>query len=160
MPYQPFRQLFLKIAAAVAPKNKAARDKKMIDNYAEAMALIEKMKDNLPITASAGTVLVQTLRRGGEKITAQQELQIHDVLYLGDEGGIACAIYLPGEQKTATVASLTHLRIPPDHPLAPEIQAYQLARSKKLAGTGSVKPTQSTVKPRKKHKKRKKPQKR
>jgi hypothetical protein len=127
----------------------------MIDNYAQAMALIEKMKAHLPITAYAGTVLVQTLRQGGAKITRQQELQIHDVLYLGDEGGIACAIYLPGEQKTATVASLTHLRIPPDHPLAPEIQAYQLARSRKLAGTSPAKPSRST-KPRKKRKKPKK----
>jgi hypothetical protein len=136
------------------------REIKVIDNYAQAMALIEKMKDNLPITVYAGTVLIQTLRRGGTKITAKQELQIHDVLYLGDEGGIAGAIYLPGEQKTATVASLTHLRIPPDHPLAVEIQAYQLARNQKLIRAGSTKPSRFTAKPRKDRTKRKKPKKR
>jgi hypothetical protein len=128
----------------------------MIDNYAEAMALIEKMKAHLPITVYAGTVLVQTLRRGGEKITPKQELTIQDVLYLGDEGGIGCAIELPGEQKSVTIVSLTHLRIPPDHALAAEIQAYQLARNKKLMGTGPAKPSQFTIKPRKKPKKRKK----
>jgi hypothetical protein len=125
----------------------------MIDNYTQAMALIEKMKGHLPISAYAGTVLVQTLRRGGEKVTPKQELQIHDVLYLGDEGGIGCAIYLSAEQKTATVASLTHLRIPPDHPLAPEIESYQLARTQKLTGVDSGKLTLSKT-PYKKRKKR------
>jgi hypothetical protein len=128
----------------------------MIDNYNEAMALLKKMKAHLPITASAGTVLVQTLRRGGTKITPRQELEIKDVLYLGDEGGIACAIYLPGEQKTATIASLTHLRISPDHPLGPEIVSYQLTRNRKLIGTGPAKPARFTIKPSKKSKKRKK----
>jgi hypothetical protein len=128
----------------------------MIDNYTEAMALMEKMKDFLPITATAGTPMIQSLRQSGRKITPKQELEIQDVLYLGDEGGIACAIHLPEEHKAVTVASLTHLRISPDHPLAPEIEAYQLARSRKLASGGSGKPARFTIRPRKKRKKPKK----
>jgi hypothetical protein len=145
--------------AAAKNTSIVAEDKRMIDNYDEAIALIEKMKGSLPITTYAGTVLVQTLRQGGTKITPKQGLQIHDV-FLGDEGGIAYTIYLPGEQKTATVASLTHLRIPPDHPLAPEIQTYQLARGRKLTGIGSARPARFTVKPSKKSKKSKKRKKR
>ena len=129
---------------------------KMIDNYAEAMALIEKMKANLPIAAYAGTALIESLRQRGEKITARQELQIADVLYLGDEGGIACAIFSSGDQKTVTMVSVTHLRISPDHPLAPEIEAYQLGRNQKLIGGSLKKPGRFTVKPSKKRKKRKK----
>lgn len=128
----------------------------MIDNYAEAMALIEKMKAHLPITVYAGTAMIQSLRQSGEKIGSKQELAIKDVLYLGDEGGIGCAIELPGEQKTVTIASLTHLRISPDHPLAPEIESYQLARTQKLAGRGSTSSSRFTAKPRKDRQKRKK----
>jgi hypothetical protein len=127
----------------------------MIDNYAEAMALIEKMKAQLPIPAYPTEAVVRSLRQGGTRITTNQELQINDVLYLGDEGGVACAIYLPGPEKIVTVTSLTHLSIPSDHPLAPEIKAYQAKRAQKLAKMNSPrKPSRFTIKPRKKRKKR------
>ncbi len=126
----------------------------MIDNYAEAMALIEKMKAQLPMPAYPTEAVVHSLRQGSPNITTKQELQIQDVLYLGDEGGIACAIYLP-EKKVVTVASLTHLRIPASHPLAREISAYQVKRTQKLAGVGGPgKPTRFTIKPGPKRKKR------
>jgi hypothetical protein len=126
----------------------------MIDNHSEAMNLIQKMKAHLPFTARPTRAIVQTLRRGGTKIRADQELQINDVLYLGDEGGIACAIYLP-EQKVATVASVTHLDIPGDHPLAQEIKAYQSRRTQKLTkSSGPRRPTKFARKPRRKRKKR------
>jgi len=106
----------------------------MIDNQAEAMKLIQKMKAHLPFTARPTRAIVQSLRQGGTKIKANQELRIDDVLYLGDEGGIACAIYL-AEKKAVTVASVTHLDIPDDHPLAEEIKAYQSQRTQKLTGS-------------------------
>jgi hypothetical protein len=126
----------------------------MIDNHAEAMKLVQKMKADLPFTVRPTRALVQTLRRGGTKIKANRELQVDDVLYLGDDGGIACAIYLP-ELEAATIASVTHLDIPSDHPLAEEIKAYQSQRTQKLAGPGRRhKPSNFTVKPRRKRKKR------
>jgi hypothetical protein len=126
----------------------------MIDNYAEAMVLIEKMKAQLPMSAYPTEAVVQSLRQGNPTITTKQELQIQDVLYLGDDGGIACAIYL-SEKKVVTITSLTHLIIPVSHPLAPEIMAYQAKRSQKLAEMqGPGKPTRFTIKPRKKRKKR------
>jgi hypothetical protein len=126
----------------------------MIDNHAEAAKLAQKMKAHLPFTARPTRALVQTLQRGDTKLRADQELQINDVLYLGDEGGIACAIYFP-EQQVATVASITHLVISGDHPLAEEIKAYQSQRAQKLAtSSGRRKPTSFTRKPRRKRKKR------
>jgi len=126
----------------------------MIDNYAEAMNLIEKMKAQLPMFAFPTEAVVQSLRQTKPDISTKQALKIEDVLYLGDEGGIACAIYLP-EQKAVTVTSLTQLRIPADHPLAAAIEAYQTKRVQKLAGVkGSGKPARFTVKPRRKRKKR------
>jgi hypothetical protein len=126
----------------------------MIDNYAEAMALIEKMKTQLPISVYPTEAVAHSLRQGGTNITTNQELQVQDVLYLGDEGGIACAIYL-AEKKAVTVTSLTHLRISANHPLAAEIKAYQTKRTQRLAKMpGSSKPARFTLKPSKKRKKR------
>lgn len=122
----------------------------MIDNYTEVMALIEKMKAQLPMPAYPTEAVVHSLRQGNPNITTKQELQIQDILYLGDEGGIACAIYLP-EKEVMTVTSLTHLRIPASHPLAREISAYQAKRTQKLAKMqGPGKPARFTIKPRKK----------
>ena len=126
----------------------------MIDNHAEATKLVQKMKAHLPFTVRPTKALVQSLRRGGTKIKADRELQVDDVLYLGDDGGIACAIYLP-ELEAATIASVTHLDIPGDHPLAQEIKAYQSQRTQKLTkSSGPRRPTKFTRKPRRKRKKR------
>jgi hypothetical protein len=46
--------------------------------------------------------------------------------------------------------SLTHLQILPGHPLADELAAYQVARTRKLARQGSGQPMSFTVKPKKK----------
>ena len=62
-----------------------------------------------------------------------QRGQIEAVFYAGDDGGILCAIKGSGDEKTAVVVSLTHLRIAGNHPIAPDIRAYQLARTQKLA---------------------------
>ena len=125
----------------------------MIDNKAETKNLIQKMKAHLPFIVRPTKALVQSLRQSGTKIRVDQELRIDDVLYLGDEGGIACAIYLP-TQKAVTIASVTHLDIPGDHPLAEEIKAYQARRAQKLAQlNGPHKPSRFTIKPRRKRKK-------
>ena len=60
-------------------------------------------------------------------------LFIRRVFYLGDEGGIMCDVTQSRASKEAIVVSLTHLRIPPDHPLFRDIRAYQLARIRQLA---------------------------
>ncbi len=105
----------------------------MIDDYLQVTALIQKMKAHLPIPAQATSALVRNLRTSAVKIGSKRLLQIENVMYLGDEGGIGCGLKVPGQEDTALVVSLTHLRLPSTHPLAPDVRAYQVARTKKLA---------------------------
>jgi len=108
----------------------------MIDNEKEAYELIEALNEHLPMRAYATLPLVQAVRRQGADIQVNDAVKIDSVLYLGDEGGVACSIGLPGG-KTVVVTSITHLRIDSDHPLARRIQAYQLRRSQHLEGPKS-----------------------
>ena len=105
----------------------------MIDNYAAAMELMEKMKARLPIPVFPKKPLVHTLRDKRCKVTSQQMLSIKSVVYLGDEAGITCDLGIIGNSKEVLMCSLTHLSINPRHPLAKEIRAYQRERKLKLA---------------------------
>jgi hypothetical protein len=103
-----------------------------VDNYEMAIALTEKIKQNLPISAQPTKELVNNSKKQGATLQSQQTLIIDSVVYTGDEGGICCAIKLEGGSKSLLVASITHLVIDPTHPLAPEIQAYQQQRIRAL----------------------------
>jgi hypothetical protein len=105
----------------------------MIDDYAKASALMEKMKRLLPFEVYPTQRLVKMLEDKGSKIKANQSIQVIDLLYTGDEGGILCCLESLAEDEKALVISLTHLTIPDDNPLASEIKAYQKRRSINLA---------------------------
>jgi len=106
----------------------------MIDDYPKTMKLIENMKARLPIPAHASKPFVRLMRKQGIEMKTSPKLQIVDVLYLGDDGGIACAIKGAGDEKRAIIVSITHLVIEESHPLAKEVRAYQIERTRKLAG--------------------------
>jgi len=108
----------------------------MIDNEKEVYELIEALTEHLPMRAYATPSLVKAVGRQGDDIKVNDAVKIDSVLYLGDEGGVACSIGLQGG-KTVLVTSITHLRFDGDHPLAGRIQAYQLRRSQRL---GRVQP--------------------
>jgi hypothetical protein len=103
-----------------------------IDNYAEAIALTEKIKVNLPINALPSKQYLKLLKKQGEIHAENQQLIIDSVLYMGDEGGICCGIQPEKESKQVQVVSITHLEIDPNHPLAQEIQVYQRQRTRTL----------------------------
>jgi hypothetical protein len=105
----------------------------MIDDYQETMELLAKMRNHLPIPAYPSKQLVLSLREQKLKIKTSQRLEIVDVHYLGDEGGITCVMKFPARAEENLVVSLTHLRIMPTHPLAKEIRRYQLHRIRNLA---------------------------
>ena len=105
----------------------------MIDDPTQVTALMQKMKAHLPIPVQATNALVRNLRASAVNIASKRRMQIEKVMYLGDEGGIGCVLKVPGQEDTAVVVSLTHLRLPSTHPLAPDVRAYQIARTKKLA---------------------------
>ena len=60
--------------------------------------------------------------------TQKDELLIDSVLYLGEHGGIGCALLTPKSRETLLVTSITHLKIKKEHPLSQDIEAYQRKR--------------------------------
>ena len=123
----------------------------MIDDHDKATELMHKMEAQLPIPARPTGAFVRAMRERGVKIPHNQELQIKRVFYAGDEGGIMCDVTLSEEAKEAIIVSLTHLRVSSRHPLAKEIREYQQERTRRIAlSGGSSKPSQFTVRPRKK----------
>ena len=120
----------------------------MIDDYAQVQELMREMKAQLPIPARPTSSFLRGMREQGISMTPNQELTIKSLVYMGDEGGIMCDVTLPGSD-TVTLTSLTHIRVKSGHPLAEEIRAYQVTRTKKLAQSGPREPTSFTLKPRK-----------
>jgi hypothetical protein len=118
----------------------------MIDDYAQVQELMRKMEAQLPIPARPTSAFVRGMREQGISMTPNQELTIKSLVYLGDEGGIMCDVTLPGSD-TVTLTSLTHIRIKSSHPLAEEIRAYQMARTRKLAQGGFRTPASFTIEP-------------
>ncbi len=125
-----------------------AQNTTTIDNLDQALALVDKMKAHLPITVRAEKPLLQSFQARGEDLSRNQLLQIQDVLYMGDEGGIVCDITRSGESTEVVLCSLTHLAIIGHTPLEREMRSYQRKRSAKLARQQSDSPYRFTIKPR------------
>lgn len=104
-----------------------------IDNEKDAKKLVEKMQSSLPILVRAGKDLLKMLRKEGFPISDRQTINIKDVFFGGDEGGIMCDITPPGKHRQAVISSLTHLEIIGSNPLADEMRLYQERRSGNLA---------------------------
>ena len=68
----------------------------MIDDTAQASALVDKMNASVPIPARPTRQVVDTLRQKGVSLGRDPKLEIKKVFYLGDEGGITCDITPPG----------------------------------------------------------------
>lgn len=106
----------------------------MIDDRDQAMSLLDKMKAQLPIPARPTSTLERFMKEKG--VTLPRQLEIKQVFYAGDEGGISCDVTVPGA-KEAVVCSITHLHISRSHPLGAEIRAYQEQRKRRLALAGA-----------------------
>ena len=87
--------------------------------------LIQSMKKALPLYAAPSKYLLKEFR----EMRASDKLEITDVHYLGNEGGISCAIKRGNE---VMVISVTHLIFPTGHPLAEEINDYKHNRIQAL----------------------------
>jgi len=105
----------------------------MIDDLKEAMGLVEKMKVQLPISVYPTTKLCNIMKNNsGIKLKLKNVLEITDVLYMNDEGGIGCTIAFNASDELLVV-SLIHLRIKEMQPLTKEIKTYQIKRKMALA---------------------------
>lgn len=126
-------------------------DSSFVDNVDEALKLIEKMKKRLPITIRPSSALVKGLRRQGINVDRYKPLEIHSVLYMGNEAGIACDITPRGREQTPVICSLTQLEVIGTDALAEEMRAYQKERIRNLARyPGNERPMSFTITPRKK----------
>lgn len=103
-----------------------------IDNHAEAIALTKKIEASLPMTAYPSKEYLKLMKKQGKQVSGDQALTIDSVLYMGEEGGISCAIKLSEDDKQVYIVSITHLNVDPNHPLASEIQQYQRQRTRNL----------------------------
>ena len=105
----------------------------MIDNPKQLATLMQKLKSHLPIPAKATDALIRSLRSSSINISSNTGIEIKDVMYMGDEGGICCALRVIDQEGVAFVVSITNLRLLNIHPLSPDVRAYQTLRTKKLA---------------------------
>ena len=83
------------------------------------------MKKALPLYVAPSKYLLKEFR----EMRASDKLEITDVHYLGNEGGISCAIKRGNE---VMVISITHLIFPAGHPLTEEINRYKRNRIQAL----------------------------
>ena len=102
-----------------------------MDDPTQVTAFMQKMEAHVPMPAQATNALVRTLRASEVTIASTRRMQMEKVVYLGDEGGMGCGLKVPGQKDTAVVVSLTPLRLPRTHPLAPDVRAYHIARTRK-----------------------------
>jgi hypothetical protein len=105
----------------------------MIDNPKQVTTLMQSLKTHLPIPAKATDALIRNLRNSPINISSNAHMEIMDVMYMGDEGGICCALKILDQDEVVVVVSLTHLRLPNTSPLSPDVLAYQTLRTKKLS---------------------------
>ena len=101
----------------------------MIDNSKQVAALMLKLKTHLPIPAKPTDILIRQLGT----ISPDSQIEVTDVMYMGDEGGICCALKVINQEEVAFVVSITHLRFLKTNPFLQDIRAYQTLRIKKLA---------------------------
>ncbi len=104
-----------------------------IDDYETANALTTAITANLPILVHPTKELVKMLKAQGKKMDGTRSYTIKSVFYSGDMGGITCELNSSPEDQEVYAVSITHLKIDPSHPLAPEIQSYQRRRTRSLA---------------------------
>ena len=108
----------------------------MIDDYNQAMELMNKIESQLPIPVRPTSPYIRTMRERGVKIKRGQRLQVKSVFYSGDEGGIICDVTPNPDTKEVHLVSLTHLEIERHHTLARDIRAYQRERTRRIAQSG------------------------
>lgn len=105
----------------------------MIDNPEQVDRLLGRLQKNLPFDAGLTPRLAETIRKQAPHSPVPRKCQVTWISYGGDEAGIVCKLDL-GDERGSLVffASITHLIVRPDMPLARDIAAYQKHRIKRL----------------------------
>jgi hypothetical protein len=104
----------------------------MIDDIDKATDLVEMLTKELPLFAYPTKNLRNSMLNSNNiKLKPKSLLEIKEVLYMGDEGGIGCVIPFKNATELLLI-SLTHLRIIEKQPLVKEIKEYQSSRNQSL----------------------------
>jgi len=98
-----------------------------------AAQLIKELQPHLPLPVYLTPEICASLHAKGKEIRPDEELRVCSLFDSGDLGGILCALANQEDEREPVVASLTHRRIRPDHPMRLRVEAYQRERVRKLA---------------------------
>jgi hypothetical protein len=105
----------------------------MIDDPDKTGRLVDALEASLPIETRLSTSLMQTLSKRSADLAIPPRCNVVSVFYMGEEGGIVCALDIGGpDTKTPHLVSITHLIFERKVPLYGQIDAYQRHRIKKL----------------------------
>lgn len=105
----------------------------MIDDPDKTGRLVEALEASLPIETRLCASLIQTLSKQSPDVAIPARCNVVSVFYMGEEGGIVCALDIGGpETKSQHLVSITHLIFERKVPLFGQINAYQRHRIKKL----------------------------
>jgi hypothetical protein len=108
-------------------------DDAVIDNLEKTERLLCELEESLPLDARVLPQLAVALQDKAPGLEPFQPCRIVQVHYTGDEGGIVCLLDLVGaDDKSAILASITHLAFDRRLPLARQISAYQKHRTKRI----------------------------
>ena len=105
----------------------------VIDNPDQVEHLVSRLREALPIPATASPPLLALLKERSPSLDLQPLCRVLRVDYAGDEGGIVCQLdFLREDGREVFFASITHLTFDRRLPLAREIAAYQKHRAKRI----------------------------
>jgi hypothetical protein len=105
----------------------------MIDDPDKTDRLVDALEASLPIETRLSASLIQTLSKRSPDVAIPTKCNVVSVFYMGEEGGIVCALDIGGPNtKTPHLVSITHLIFERKVPPFSQIDAYQRHRIKKL----------------------------
>ena len=103
----------------------------LIDDYDVAISLNNRLEASIPFRVRPGKRLLKNMQAQGKPMR-DEYYTVEKVFYGGDEGGITCMLQGKVTDQEVVGASITHLVIDPEHPLAEEVKAYQQQRTRRL----------------------------
>lgn len=103
------------------------------------MMLIDEMRDALPLYSYPTKQLIETLP--DRHLSRKTRLEIDNVFFAGNEGGIMCAIKFPDQ--TVAVISATNLIFSDQQPIYAKINDYRRNRINSLKAEHNVVSMQS-----------------
>ena len=86
-------------------------------------AIIQHLRDNLPIPAYPSSELIETMSSEGRSIELDARFLITDVFDSGDSSGILCSVV--AEDAAVFIAPFRFLKIEKGHPMATLVECYE-----------------------------------